>query len=113
MSCSHVAVFIPLLMLGGLVGPMFWEFAMTVTVAIAVSTLVSLTLTPMIGARVLRQEHPEKRGRLSRGLEWCFEAIMASYDRALIVALRHRFITPTDWQGGSMPTSPLGRTANR
>ena len=92
-SISLVAVFIPLLLMSGMVGRMFQEFAVTVTVAIAVSALVSLTLTPAMGARLLRQEHPEERGRLSRALEWCFDALLAAYDRALIVALRHRFVT--------------------
>jgi multidrug efflux pump subunit AcrB len=92
-SVSLVAVFIPLLLMSGMVGRMFQEFAVTVTVAIAGSALVSLTLTPMMGARLLRHEHPEEQGRLSRGLEWCFDALLAVYDRALVVALRHRFIT--------------------
>lgn len=93
MSISLVAVFIPLLLMGGLVGRMFQEFAVTVTVAIAISALVSLTLTPMMGSRVLQREHPEKAGRLSRGLEKCFDAMVATYDRYLVVAIRHRFIT--------------------
>ncbi|HME22708.1 MAG TPA: efflux RND transporter permease subunit [Acetobacteraceae bacterium] len=92
-SISLVAVFIPLLLMSGMVGRMFQEFAVTVTVAIAVSALVSLTLTPTMGARLLRHEHPEQRGRLSRALEWCFDALLATYDRALVVALRHRFVT--------------------
>jgi hydrophobe/amphiphile efflux-1 (HAE1) family protein len=92
-SISLVAVFIPLLLMSGMVGRMFQEFAVTVTVAIAVSALVSLTLTPMMGARLLRHERPEEQGRLSRGLEWCFDALLAVYDRALVVALRHRFVT--------------------
>jgi hydrophobe/amphiphile efflux-1 (HAE1) family protein len=92
-SVSLVAVFIPLLLMSGMVGRMFQEFAVTVTVAIAVSALVSLTLTPMLGARLLRHEHPEQQGRLSRGLEWCFDGLLAIYDRGLVVALRHRFIT--------------------
>ncbi len=92
-SISLVAVFIPLLLMSGMVGRMFQEFAVTVTVAIAVSALVSLTLTPMMAARLLQHEHPEQQGRLSRGLEWCFDALLAGYDRALVVALRHRFIT--------------------
>jgi HAE1 family hydrophobic/amphiphilic exporter-1 len=92
-SVSLVAVFIPLLLMSGMVGRMFQEFAVTVTVAIAVSALVSLTLTPMLGARLLRHEHPEQQGRLSRGLEWCFDGLLAVYDRGLVVALRHRFIT--------------------
>ncbi len=92
-SISLVAVFIPLLLMGGMVGRMFQEFAVTVTVAIAVSTLVSLTLTPMMGARLLRHEKPEQQGRVSRALEWCFNSLLAIYDRGLVIALRHRFIT--------------------
>ncbi|MEA2775689.1 MAG: hydrophobic/amphiphilic exporter (mainly bacteria), family, partial [Acetobacteraceae bacterium] len=92
-SVSLVAVFIPLLLMSGMVGRMFQEFAVTVTVAIAVSALVSLTLTPMMGARLLRHEKPEQQGRLSRGLERCFDALLATYDRGLVVAIRHRFIT--------------------
>jgi HAE1 family hydrophobic/amphiphilic exporter-1 len=93
MSISLIAVFIPLLLMSGLVGRMFQEFAVTIAVAIAVSALVSLTLTPMMGARLLRHERPEDQGRLSRGLERCFDALLAVYDRALVVALRHRFMT--------------------
>jgi hydrophobe/amphiphile efflux-1 (HAE1) family protein len=92
-SVSLVAVFIPLLLMSGMVGRMFQEFAVTVTVSIAVSALVSLTLTPMMGARLLHHEKPEEQGRLSRGLEWCFDGLLAIYDRGLVVALRHRFIT--------------------
>jgi multidrug efflux pump subunit AcrB len=92
-SISLVAVFIPLLLMSGMVGRMFQEFAVTVTVAIGVSVLVSLTLTPMLGARLLRQERPEHQGRLSRALEWFFDVLLAGYTRALSVALRHRFVT--------------------
>ena len=92
-SISLVAVFIPLLLMSGMVGRMFQEFAVTVTVAIAVSALVSLTLTPMMGSRLLRYERPEEKGRLSRGLEWCFDTMLTAYDRALVVTLRHRFVT--------------------
>jgi hydrophobe/amphiphile efflux-1 (HAE1) family protein len=92
-SISLIAVFIPLLLMSGMVGRMFQEFAVTVTVAIAVSALVSLTLTPMMAARLLRHEKPEQQGRLSRALERCFDALLAVYDRGLVVALRHRFVT--------------------
>ena len=92
-SISLVAVFIPLLLMGGMVGRMFQEFAVTVTVAIGVSVLVSLTLTPMMGARLLRREHPEEQGSLSRALEWAFDALLAGYLRALAVTLRHRLVT--------------------
>ena len=92
-SISLVAVFIPLLFMSGMVGRMFQEFAVTVTVSIAVSVVVSLTLTPTMGARLLREEHPEQAGRLSRALERGFDAMLSGYDRLLVVALRHRFIT--------------------
>ncbi|HET6305993.1 MAG TPA: efflux RND transporter permease subunit [Rhodopila sp.] len=92
-SVSLVAVFIPLLLMSGMVGRMFQEFAVTVTVSIAVSALVSLTLTPMMGGRLLHHEKPEDQGRISRALERCFDALLGGYDRCLTVALRHRFIT--------------------
>ena len=93
-SISLVAVFIPLLLMSGMVGRMFQEFAVTVTVAIAVSALVSLTLTPMMGARLLRHEHPERAGA---AVAWRWNGASTPcwpvYDRALVVALRHRFVT--------------------
>jgi hydrophobe/amphiphile efflux-1 (HAE1) family protein len=92
-SVSLIAVFIPLLLMSGMVGRMFQEFAVTVSVAIAVSALVSLTLTPMMGGRLLRHEKAGGQRRLSRALEHCFDAMLAVYDRALVVALRHRLIT--------------------
>ncbi|HUN43085.1 MAG TPA: efflux RND transporter permease subunit [Acetobacteraceae bacterium] len=92
-SISLVAVFIPLLLMSGMVGRMFEEFGVTVTVAIGVSLLVSLTLTPMMGARLLQAEHPDQVGWVSRALERGFDGLLAVYDRALVVALRHRFIT--------------------
>jgi hydrophobe/amphiphile efflux-1 (HAE1) family protein len=92
-SISLVAVFIPLLLMSGMVGKMFQEFAVTVTTTIIVSMFVSVTLTPMLGARLLKKEDPERQGRLSRGLEWGFDAMQAVYDRALVVVLRHHFIT--------------------
>jgi hydrophobe/amphiphile efflux-1 (HAE1) family protein len=93
MSISLIAVFIPLLLMGGVVGRLFQEFAVVVTVAIAMSAVVSLTLTPMMAARVLEREQPERRGRLSRGLEAMFDGMVRFYDRLLVVALRHRFTT--------------------
>jgi HAE1 family hydrophobic/amphiphilic exporter-1 len=92
-SISLVAVFIPLLLMSGMVGRMFQEFAVTVTVAIGVSALVSLTLTPMMGARLLRHEPPEDQGWLSGALECFFDMLLAGYTRALVMALRHRFVT--------------------
>jgi HAE1 family hydrophobic/amphiphilic exporter-1 len=92
-SISLVAVFIPLLLMTGVIGRMFQEFAVTVTVAIGVSVLVSLTLTPMLSGRLLRHEDPEHQGRLSRVLEQFFDTLLAGYTRALVVALRHRRAT--------------------
>src|SRR5208282_179365 len=59
----------------------------------AVSVVAALTLTPMMGARLLRHERPEQAGKLSRALEGSFDALLAGYDRILVIALRLRFIT--------------------
>ncbi|MGE0211374.1 MAG: efflux RND transporter permease subunit [Parvibaculaceae bacterium] len=91
-SLSLVAVFIPLLFMGGIVGRFFREFALTITLAIAVSAFVSLTLTPMLCSRFLRRA-TEARGRLHRAVEQGFEAILAVYMRTLGVALRHHGAT--------------------
>jgi HAE1 family hydrophobic/amphiphilic exporter-1 len=92
-SISLVAVFIPLFLMSGIVGLLFREFAATVAVAILVSVIVSLTLTPMMCARVLTAEGEARPGLLSRVLERFFDALAAVYDRGLVVALRHRFVT--------------------
>jgi len=94
-SISLIAVFIPLFLLGGVVGLLFREFAVTVAVSIVVSVFVSLTLTPMMCARLLkgRDEHGKEPGRVSRTLERLLDGLVAAYDRGLIVALRHRRIT--------------------
>jgi hydrophobe/amphiphile efflux-1 (HAE1) family protein len=91
-SVSLVAVFIPLLLMGGIVGRLFREFALTVTAAIAVSVLVSLTLTPMLASRFLTHEG-ERHGRLYRAIEQGFDALLAGYRRGLDLVLRHRFVT--------------------
>jgi hydrophobe/amphiphile efflux-1 (HAE1) family protein len=92
-SISLIAVFIPLFLMSGVVGLLFREFAVTVSVAIVVSVIVSLTLTPMMCARVLTAENAAQQGRVSRALEGFFDWLVALYDRALVVALRHRFVT--------------------
>jgi HAE1 family hydrophobic/amphiphilic exporter-1 len=92
-SISLIAVFIPLFLMSGVVGLLFREFAVTVAVAIVVSVIVSLTLTPMMCARVLTAERGTRSGRISRTLEYFFERLATVYDRGLVVALRHRFIT--------------------
>jgi hydrophobe/amphiphile efflux-1 (HAE1) family protein len=91
-SASLIAVFIPLLLMGGIVGRLFREFAMTVTIAVAVSAIVSLTLTPMMCSRFLHHESG-KHGLVYRAIERFFEAMIAGYRRTLDVALRFQFIT--------------------
>jgi hydrophobe/amphiphile efflux-1 (HAE1) family protein len=92
-SISLVAVFIPLFLISGVVGLLFREFAVTVAVSIAVSLTVSLSLTPMMCARLLAPEGDRQPGRASQGLERFFDWLVATYDRALVVALRHRLVT--------------------
>jgi hydrophobe/amphiphile efflux-1 (HAE1) family protein len=91
-SVSLVAVFIPLLLMGGIVGRLFREFALTVTAAIGVSVLVSLTLTPMLASRFLERES-QHHGRIYLAIERMFEMLVNAYARGLDLVLRHRFIT--------------------
>ena len=92
-SISLVAVFIPLLLMSGIIGRLFREFSVTVTMAIAVSAFVSLTLTPMMASRFLKPEAEVHRGRFYQITERGFEFLLAVYTRALDAVLRHRFIT--------------------
>ena len=92
-SISLIAVFIPLFLMSGIVGLLFREFAVTVAVAIVISLIVSLTLTPMMCARVLTAEGEARPGLVSRTLERFFDGLAAVYDRGLVVALRHSFVT--------------------
>jgi HAE1 family hydrophobic/amphiphilic exporter-1 len=92
-SVSLVAVFIPLLLMGGIVGRLFREFAVTVTLTIAVSVVVSLTLTPMLCSRFLKNTHSEKHGKLYQFFEDGFEKLLNGYKRGLHLVLRHQFIT--------------------
>ena len=91
-TLSLIAVFIPLFLMGGYVGLLFREFAVTVSVALLLSLLISLTLTPMMCARLLK---PESRthGRLFRLSEGGFDALLGAYEAGLKIVLRHRFIT--------------------
>jgi hydrophobe/amphiphile efflux-1 (HAE1) family protein len=91
-SLSLVAVFIPLLLMGGIIGRLFREFALTVTAAIAVSVVVSLTLTPMLCSRFLTR-HSEQHGVLYRAVEWFFAKLNDGYRYTLDIALRHTFVT--------------------
>jgi HAE1 family hydrophobic/amphiphilic exporter-1 len=92
-SLSLIAVFIPLLLMGGIIGRLFREFALTATAAIAVSALVSLTLAPMLCSRFLRREAQEDHGRLYRAIEACFNAMLSVYRQTLDMVLRHQAIT--------------------
>ncbi|HXK08073.1 MAG TPA: multidrug efflux RND transporter permease subunit [Vicinamibacteria bacterium] len=92
-SISLVAVFIPILLMGGIVGRLFREFAVTLSVAIAVSLVVSLTATPMMCARLLRPHDEEKRGRVYRASERGFARILDLYERSLGWVLRHQPLT--------------------
>lgn len=93
-SLSLVAVFIPLLFMGGLVGRLLREFAMTVAIAILVSVIVSLTLTPLLASRFLKPKRPPaEQNRLHRASERAFEALTRGYRKSLDVVLRHQGLT--------------------
>ena len=85
LTISLVAVFIPLLFMGGVVGRLFNEFAVTLSVAVIVSAVISLTLTPMMCARLLRGKQDTKAGRVDR----FFGGLLGAYRRSLVFALRH------------------------
>jgi multidrug efflux pump len=89
MSISLVAVFIPILLMGGMVGRLFRQFSVTLSTAILVSLLVSLTLTPMMCATLLKPDNPTGHGRLFRAGEQLFELLLGGYRRSLAWALAH------------------------
>ncbi|MES1151678.1 MAG: efflux RND transporter permease subunit, partial [Dongia sp.] len=92
-TLSLVAVFIPVLFMGGIVGRMFREFAVTISMTILISGIVSLTLTPMLCSRLLRAEaHGKKHGLAYRALERCFNGMLKAYDVTLSAALRHKLV---------------------
>ena len=93
MTVSLVAVFIPVLFMGGMVGRLLHEFSVTITVAILVSGFVSLTLTPMLGSRFLRYDHKARHGVVYRTLERGFNGLARAYDSTLRLTLRHQFAT--------------------
>ena len=92
-SLSLIAVFIPLLLMGGIVGRIFREFAITVTMTIAVSAFVALTLTPVMAARFLKDKKDIHHGRLYLASERVFDLMLEGYRRSLDVALRHGLVT--------------------
>ena len=93
MTLSLAAVFIPIMFMGGLLGRLLHEFAVTITTAVLVSGFVSLTLTPMLGSRFVRARRRKTHGRLYRVSERAFDVMLSGYDRSLKVTMRHRFIT--------------------
>ncbi len=92
-SISLVAVLIPLLLMGGIVGRLFREFSVTLAMTIFISAFVSLTLTPMMASRFLKSEHEQKHGRLYQISEKWFDALLNGYARGLDVVLKYRFAT--------------------
>jgi multidrug efflux pump len=92
-SISLVAVFIPILLMGGIVGRLFREFAVTLSVAILVSLVVSLTTTPMMCSRLLKHQRPEDHGRLYMASEKVFAWILRLYEYSLTWVLRHTGLT--------------------
>jgi len=93
LTFSLIAVLIPLLFMGDVVGRLFREFAVTLAVAILISAVVSLTLTPMMCARMLSHESLRKQNRFSRACEVMFDRMIAAYGRFLIPVLRHPWLT--------------------
>ncbi len=93
MTLSLAAVFIPVLFMGGILGRLFREFSVTICVAILISGLVSVTLTPMLCSRFLHSAEAQKRSWFYRITERFFEGMLRAYDRTLQIVLRHRAIT--------------------
>ena len=91
-TCSLIAVFIPLFFMGGIIGRLFREFAITVSVAVMASALVSLTLTPVMCSLFLKEQGLHPSGRLSRLAEGAFNRMLRAYDRGLIFIFRHQFL---------------------
>ena len=92
-SISLVAVFIPILMMGGIVGRLFREFAVTLSVAILVSLAISLTTTPMMCSRLLKNLRDEKHGIAYRASERAFNSVLGAYERSLSWVLEHSALT--------------------
>ncbi len=114
-SFSLIAVFIPLLMMGGIVGRLFREFAVTLSVAILVSMVISLTTTPMMCAHLLREQ--EQHGWLYRKSEQFFTWVVNLYGRTLSIVLRHPALTLASllatWLSPSTCTSRCPRDSFR
>ena len=92
-TLSLVAVFLPILLMAGIVGRLFREFAVTLSAAILVSLAVSLSTTPMMCSRLLKEHRAERHGRLYRWSEGVFAALLRGYERSLSSVLRHPMLT--------------------
>jgi HAE1 family hydrophobic/amphiphilic exporter-1 len=90
MTLSLAAVFIPILFMSGILGRLFREFAVTICAAILISGMVSITLTPMLCSRLLREQKPQRHGLLYRGIEHAFLGMRGAYGRSLGWVLHHR-----------------------
>jgi HAE1 family hydrophobic/amphiphilic exporter-1 len=90
MTLSLTAVFIPVLFMGGLIGRLFNEFAVTIGIAILVSGFVSLTLTPMLCSRFLRPSRDERHGRFYEATERVYQRVLGAYERSLVWVMDHR-----------------------
>jgi HAE1 family hydrophobic/amphiphilic exporter-1 len=103
MTLSLAAVFIPVLFLGGIVGRLFREFAVTIGVAVLISDFVSLSLTPMMGSRFLLPPNHGPRSALYQASERFFAAMLGAYEKGLAWSLRHRRLV----MGGTIVVSLL------
>jgi multidrug efflux pump len=92
-SISLIAVFIPILMMGGIVGRLFREFAVTLSIAIVMSLLISLTTTPMMCAQLLKKQKEEDHGKFFQWTEKKFNSLLSLYERSLSVVLKHPAVT--------------------
>lgn len=93
MTVSLIAVFIPVLFMGGIVGRIFREFAITISMAVLFSGLIALTLTPMLSAHILSAHKLNAKAKVSSALDGSFQKLLGSYESALHFVLRHRFAT--------------------
>ncbi len=93
MTISLVAIFIPLFFLGGIMGRLFREFSVTIGAAVLVSCLVSLTLTPMLASRFLREPRLIRHGKIYQATEDMYQRLVGLYDRSLVFVLHHRLST--------------------
>ncbi len=91
-TVSLIAVFIPILFMGGIIGRLFREFAVTLSVAVAISAVVSLTVTPMMAGRLLRPASEQRQSRFYRASERVFTAMVHGYDRGLTWVLEHSLV---------------------